>query len=38
MKKITLIIFTLVICTLAYTQDMKGMDMNKKEIKQQPVT
>ena len=38
MKKIALIIFNLVICALAQAQEMKGMDMNKKEIKQLPVT
>ena len=45
MKKIKLIIFFLFLCFFAQAQlvpqkreDMKGMDMNKKEIKQQPVT
>jgi CopA family copper-resistance protein len=36
MKKITLIIFTLTIYAFAQAQDMKGMNMNKKETKQQP--
>ena len=45
MKKIALIISILAIYSLAQAQlvpqkreDMKGMDMDKKEIKQQPVT
>ncbi|MBK8712105.1 MAG: multicopper oxidase domain-containing protein [Niastella sp.] len=38
MKKVTLIIFILSTFSLAQAQDMKGMDMDKKETKQQPVT
>jgi len=38
MKKITIIIFLLAFYSLAQAQDMKGMEMNKKETKQQPVT
>ena len=36
MKKITIILFLLSFYQLAEAQDMKGMDMNKKETKQQP--
>ena len=38
MKKIAIIIFILTTFSLAQAQDMKGMDMDKKEVKQQPVT
>jgi len=40
MKKITLILFILATYSFAQAQDIKGMDMNKKETKQQaqPVT
>ncbi|MBS1666368.1 MAG: multicopper oxidase domain-containing protein [Bacteroidetes bacterium] len=38
MKKIAIIIFILTTCSFVQAQDMKGMDMDKKEIKQQPVT
>lgn len=40
MKKITLILFILATYSFAHAQDMKGMNMNKKEPKQQtqPVT
>ncbi len=38
MKKITLILFILTIYSFAQAQNMKGMDMDKKEIKQQQVT
>ncbi|MEO6330043.1 MAG: multicopper oxidase domain-containing protein, partial [Ginsengibacter sp.] len=38
MKKIIITVFLLSFYTLAQTQDMKGMDMTKKETKQQPVT
>lgn len=38
MKKVTIIIFILTTFSYAQAQDMKGMDMDKKEIKQQPVT
>ena len=36
MKKITLTILILTYCSFAQAQDMKGMDMEKKETKQQP--
>ena len=36
MKKITLTILILTSCSFAQAQDMKGMDMEKKETKQQP--
>ena len=36
MKKLTLIIFILATHSFAQSQDMKGMDMSKKETKQQP--
>ena len=40
MKKITIITFILVISSFVQAQDMKGMDMHKKETKEQmqPVT
>ena len=38
MKKITIVIFILANYSLAQAQDMKGMDMNKKETKQQAAT
>jgi len=36
MKKITILILTLASFAFAQAQDMKGMDMSKKETKQQP--
>lgn len=36
MEKITIILFLLAFNSLAQAQDMKGMNMNKKETKQQP--
>lgn len=36
MKKVIVIICSLLIYSFAQAQDMKGMDMSKKEIKQQP--
>ena len=38
MKRITLIILIVTTSFFAEAQEMKGMDMNKKEAKQQPVT
>ncbi len=38
MKKIIITVFLLSFYALAQAQDMKGMDMTKKETKQQPVT
>lgn len=38
MKKIILIAFSLAIYSFASAQEMKGMDMNKKETKSQPAT
>jgi len=38
MKKITIIIFLLSFYSIVQAQDMKGMDMSKKDTKQQPQT